>query len=78
MVIPQKYAVSCIVGKLKGNLSRQLRLRYPELKQTYWEVVLWSPGFFSSTVGLNEAVNWRYVDHQERVDKGQMQLEFEF
>ena len=78
LVIPPKYAVLSIVGKMKANLSRQLRLRYPELKQTYWGVVLWSPGFFSSTVGLNEAVIRRYVDHQERVDKGHIQLKFEF
>ena len=36
LVIPPKYAVSSIVGKMKANLSRQLRLRYPELKRTYW------------------------------------------
>jgi len=78
MVIPPKYAVSSIVGKMKANLSRQLRLRYPELKWTYWGAVLWSPGFFSSTVGLNGAVIRRYVEHQEQVDKGQIQLEFEF
>ena len=78
LVIPPKYAVSVIVGKMKANLSRQLRLRYPELKRTFWGAVLWSPGFFSSTVGLNEAVIRRYVDHQERVDKGHIQLKFEF
>ncbi len=78
LVIPPKYAVSSIVDKMKANLSRQLRLWYPELKQTYWGAVLWSPGFFSSTVGLNEAVIRRYVDHQERVDKGHIQPKFEF
>ncbi len=78
MVIPPKYAVSSIVGKMKANLSRQLRLRYAELKQTNWGAVLWSPGFFSSTVGLNEAVIRQYVDHHERVDKGHMQLKFDF
>jgi len=78
LVIPPKYAVSSILGKMKANLSRQLRLWYPELQRTYWGAVLWSPGFFSSTVGLNEAVIRRYVEHQERVDKGQIQLEFEF
>jgi len=35
LVIPPKYAVSSIVGKMKANLSRQRRLRYPELKRTY-------------------------------------------
>jgi len=78
LVIPPQYAVSSIVGQMKANLSRQLRLRYPELKRTYWGAVLWSPGFFSSTVGLNEAVVRRYVEHQERVAQGQIQLEFEF
>jgi len=78
LVIPPKYAVSSMVGKMKANVSRQLRLRYPELKRTYWGALLWSPGFFSSTVGLNEAVIRRYVEHQERVDKGQIQFEFEF
>ena len=52
MVSPPKYAVSSIVGKMKANLSRQLRLRYPALKRTYWGAVLWSPGVFSSTAGL--------------------------
>ena len=76
--IPPKYAVSDIVGKMKANLSRQLRRRYPGLKKTYWGAVLWSSGFFSSTVGINEAVIRRYVEHQEKVDKGQIQLKFEF
>ncbi|WP_443147673.1 transposase [Nitrospira sp.] len=78
LVIPPKYAVSSIVGKMQVNLSRQLRLRYPDLKRTYWGPVLWSPGFFSSTVGVNEAVIRRYVEHQERMDKWQIHLEFEF
>ncbi len=56
MVIPPKYAVSSIVGKMKAKLSRQLHLRYPELKRTYWGAVRWSRGFFISPVGLNEAV----------------------
>jgi len=78
VMIPPKYAVSSIVGKMKAKLSWQLRRRYPELKRTYWGAVLWSPWFFSSTVGLKEAVIRRYVAHQEQVDKGQVQLEFEF
>jgi putative transposase len=78
LVILPKYAGLSIVDKMKVNLSRHLRLRYPELKRMYLGAVLWSPGFFSSTVGLNEAVIRRYVEHQERMDKGQIQLEFEF
>jgi len=77
LVIPPTYAVSRIVGKMKASLSRQLRLLYSKLKRSYWGAVLWSTGFFSSTAGLHEAVNRRYVDHQERLDKGYLELEFE-
>ena len=35
LVIPPKNAVPSIVGKMKANVSRQLRLRYPKLKRTY-------------------------------------------
>ncbi|MCA9454608.1 MAG: transposase [Nitrospiraceae bacterium] len=55
LVIPPKDAFSSIVGMMKANLSWQLRLRYHELKGTYWGAVLCSPGFFSAIVGLNKA-----------------------
>jgi len=41
------------------------------------EAMLWFPMFFFSTVGLNAAVIRWYVDQQERVAKGHMQLECE-
>ena len=78
LVLPPKYAVSSIVGKMTAHLSRHLRLRYPGLKRTYWGAVLWFPGFFSSTVGLNEAVIRRYVEHQERMDKEQIHSNLNF
>ena len=34
--------------------------------------------FFSSTVGLNEAVIQRYVEFQEKVDTGQLKLQLDF
>ena len=53
LVILSKYAGLSIVDKMKVNLNRHLRLRYPELKRMYLGAVLWSPRFFSSTVGLD-------------------------
>jgi len=76
MVIPPKYAGSSIVGKMKANLSRQLRLRYPELKGMYWGAVLWSPGFFLRPLGWMRrwsGVTWSIKNEW----KGQIQLEFE-
>jgi hypothetical protein len=32
------------------------------------------PVFFSSTVGIDEEVIKRYVEFQEKMDKGQLQL----
>lgn len=72
--------MSDIVGKIKANTSREVRKHFEWVKKTYWRNEFWSPGFFSSTVGINEEVIKRYVEFQERVDKGkvQVQLSFEF
>ncbi len=77
-VIPPKLAVSAIVGKIKANTSREIRQRFPEIKKMYWRHEFWSPGFFSSTVGIDEAVIKRYVEFQEKVDKGQLTLQLDF
>jgi putative transposase len=73
-IIPPRYSVSSIVGKIKANTSRKIRKEFPEIKKTYWRNEFWSPGFFSSTVGINEDVINRYVEYQEKADKGQLQL----
>jgi hypothetical protein len=43
----------------------------------YWRNEFWSVGFFSSTVGIDEAVIQRYVEFQEKVDKGQLKLQLD-
>ena len=77
-VIPPKYAVSAIVAKIKANTSREIRQRFPEIKKVYWRSEFWSVGFFSSTVGIDEAVIKRYVEFQEKVDRGQLKLQLDF
>ena len=78
IVIPPKYAVSAIAGKIKANTSREIRQRFPWIQQIDGRNALWSVGFFSSTVGVNEDVIKRYVEFQEKVDTGQVQLDFGF
>ena len=78
IVIPPRYAVSDMVGKIKANTSRSIRRQFPWVRRTYRKAVFWSPGFFSSTVGINEEVIMRYVAFQEKMDKGQVQLSLEF
>jgi putative transposase len=78
ITIPPKYSVSSIVGKIKANTSREIRLHFAWIKKIYWREEFWSPGYFSSTVGITEEVIKRYVEFQEKVDKGQLQMEFKF
>jgi len=65
--IPPRYAVAEIVGKMKQNSSRKIG------KKIKGEI-FWSPGYFSSTVGMDEEEVMKYVEFQEKVDKGAYQL----
>jgi len=72
--IPPKYAVAKIIGKIKQNSSRKIRNRFEWLDKVYEKGVFWSPWYFSSTVGLDEEAIKKYVEFQEKVDKGEYQL----
>lgn len=77
MVIPPKYSVSDVIGKLKGQTAKLLRTKFPWLKQVYWkENLVWSPGFFVSTVGVDEKQIIKYVAWQGRQDLGQIKIKF--
>jgi putative transposase len=78
VIIPPKYSVSKIIGKIKANTSREIRKEFEWVKKVYWRNEFWSPGFFSSTVGIDEEVIKRYVEFQEKADKGQLQMGFDF
>jgi putative transposase len=55
MVIPPKCAVSDVVGRITGMTSSQLREKFDWLRKVYWkENIVWSPGYFVSTVGVDE------------------------
>ena len=76
MIIPPKYAVSTVVGKMKTVTSTELRKKLEWLRNHYrGEGVLWSPGYFVSTVGVDEDKILRYVEYQGRQDSGQAKLE---
>ena len=76
LIIPPKYSVSDIVGRLKGKSSSELRARYTWLRKVYWkENILWSPGYFVSTVGIDEETVIRYVKFQQEQDSGQLRME---
>ena len=67
--IPPKYAVSSVMGFLKGKLALRLFQRYEHLGKRYWGQHLWSRGYCVSTVGLDEDKIRKYVKWQEAQDK---------
>jgi len=78
IVIPPKYAVSDLVGKIIAPTSRDIRKRFPWIKKIDWQNELWSVGFFSSTVGVNADGIKRDVELQEKVDTSTVQLDCGF
>ena len=78
MIIPPKYAVSAVVGTLKGRTASLLRKKFEWLGKVYWEEKLvWSPGYFVSTIGMNEKVILNYVRWQGSQDSGQAKLDLQ-
>ena len=76
MVIPPKYAVSDVVARIKQRTSSELRKKFVWLGRRYWkEKVVWSPGYFVSTIGVERERILKYVERQERQDSGQAKLE---
>ena len=67
--IPPKYAVSNVMGYVKGKLAIRLFDRYEKLGRRYWGRHLWSRGYCVSTVGLDEEQIRKYVVWQEKREK---------
>ena len=67
--IPPNILVSDAVSKLKSASSRHLRSRFKFIREIYIEKDgIWSVGYFSSTIGLNEEKVKKYINWQSRKD----------
>jgi len=45
------------------------------LGKVYWkENIVWSPGYFISSVGMDEKIIRKYVEHQGQQDSGQLRM----
>jgi len=64
-------AVSKIVQIIKGNLSKQIFLNFPEVKKQLWGGEFWTDGFYANTVSQygGEKTISRYIKNQGNVDK---------
>lgn len=76
MVIPPRYSIAAVMGRLRGQSSKHMRKTFKWLGKVYWkENVVWSPGYFVSSVGMDENKIRRYVEYQGRKDSDQLHME---
>ena len=79
--VPPKLSISSLMGILKGKLAIKIFKSYPSLKEKlYWGNHFWARGYFVSTVGLDEEMIKKYVQHQEKEERKveQQQQKFDF
>lgn len=73
--IPPKMRVSDVVRTIKSISGRLMKKKFEYMRKAYWgSDGIWSDGYFVSTIGLNEEVLKRYIEHQGQEDMGQAQL----
>jgi len=67
--IPPKYAVSNVVGYLKGKSAIAIARHFGGRERNFTGEVFWARGYFVSTVGLDEAMVRAYIRNQEQEDE---------
>ena len=75
--IPPKYAVSNVVGYLKGKSAILIARQFGGRERNFTGEVFWARGYFVTTVGLDEALVRAYIRHQEQADERYDQMKLE-
>jgi len=73
--IPPKYAVSAVVGYIKGKSAIAIARTYLGKRKNFSGQNFWARGYYVSTVGRDEAAIKKYIREQEVEDQRQDQLE---
>ena len=66
--VPPKFAVSNVVGYLKGKSARAIARKDRGRQRNFNGEDFWARGYFVSTVGLDEHVVREYIRNQESND----------
>jgi len=67
--IPPKYAVSQVVGYIKGKSAIHLARVCGERRRNFVGQSFWARGYFVSTVGRDESTIRAYIQNQEAEDR---------
>jgi len=77
MVIPPKCAVARVVQYIKSQSAKALKAKFTFLRKAYFSREgIWSRGYCVPCIGLDKKEIIAYIEHQEKEDKGQLQLPF--
>jgi putative transposase len=72
--VPPKYAVSNIVGYIKGKSAIAIARRFKGKQRNFNGEHFWARGYYVSTVGLDEEMVREYIRHQEANDEKRDQM----
>jgi len=75
LMIPPKYAVSQVMGFIKGKSAIHIARVYAGRRRNFVDQHFWARGYWVSTVGKNEAAVREYIQNQEKEDQRLEQLE---
>ena len=67
--IPPKYAVSHVVGYVKGKRAIRIARDFMGRHRSFKGYHFWARGYFVSTVGLDEETIRKYIKNQEENDE---------
>lgn len=77
IAIPPRVAVASVVQFIKTHSAQIIRAKFPFLDRVYpGQEGIWSRGYCVSSIGLNEKEILRYVEYQDKEDRGQLRLTF--
>ena len=77
MSIPPKHSVAQVMGYIKGKSAIHIARQFGGTRRNFTGQHFWARGYFVSTVGRDEEVIRKYIQHQEIEDRRQDQLKFD-
>ena len=69
IAIPPKYAVSQVIGYIKGKSAIHIARNYVGRRKNFTGEHFWARGYYVSTVGLDEGMVRQYIQQQEAEDQ---------
>ncbi len=67
--IPPKYAVSYVVGFIKGKSAIRVARDFMGRHRSFQGYHFWARGYFVSSVGIDEVTIQKYIRNQEKNDQ---------